>query len=144
MRRNKNFSAESLPARNALGQLSRSLLALHKLLLDETRDRYLAEVGTIENRFKLLDLVINDPFFAWLHPLSQLIVRIDELAENEFEAADVLAVHAATAEMLDSGNPVTDFARQYSAALLMHPDLIMAHADAKQALNGVRVSVEPN
>lgn len=137
MRKERNFAPESLPLRSALDQLSRSLLKLHKLLLDSTRDRYIALVGPIDNRYHLLQLVMSDPFFAWLHPLSQLIVRIDELIENEPIEMEAVAIHTLIREMLDSVNPANEFARQYAETLPLHPDLILAHADARGAVGRV-------
>ena len=137
MRKEKNFTPESIPLRTALDQLSRSLLRLHKLLLDSTRDRYVAMVGPIDNRYHLLQLVMGDPFFAWLHPLSQLIVRIDELIENDAIDAEAVAIHTLIRDMLDSVNPTNEFARQYAEALPLHPDLILAHADARGAVGRV-------
>src|SRR3954466_16130054 len=60
--------------------LRKSLLHLHKTLLEWERAGYerihgRASPGT------LLTALMNDPQFAWLRPLSELIVRIDESLE---------------------------------------------------------------
>ena len=39
---------------------------------------YELDRGRVASAGHLLQLVINDPWFAWLHALSGLIVRIDE------------------------------------------------------------------
>ena len=59
--------------------MRRGLLRVHKALLDDARIRYEREQGRIEGSGALLQLVLNDPWFAWLHPLSGLVVQIDEL-----------------------------------------------------------------
>ena len=62
---------------------------MHKALLDDARIRYEREQGRIEGAGALLHLVLNDPWFAWLHPLSGLVVQIDELlASDEPTTAD--------------------------------------------------------
>ena len=61
---------------------------MHKALLEDARIRYEREQGRIEGSGALLRLVLNDPWFAWLHPLSGLVVQIDELlAADEPTAA---------------------------------------------------------
>ena len=62
-----------------MDQAREALLALHKTLLDHVRIEYEREHGRVENAGALLQLVVGDPAFEWLRPLSQLIVAIDEL-----------------------------------------------------------------
>ena len=64
------------------------LLHLHKVLLDDARAAYELDRGRVASVGHLLQLVINDPWFAWLHALSGLIVRIDEAVERENGATD--------------------------------------------------------
>ena len=44
--------------------------------------------GVLDPTATLLQLVINDPWFAWLHPLSELVVRIDETIEPDSPATE--------------------------------------------------------
>ena len=69
--------------RTHLGNLSRSLLRLHKALLDSERVSYERVHGRIETNGAFFQLVLGDAWFAWLRPLSQLMVKIDELSEEE-------------------------------------------------------------
>ena len=64
--------------RQRLTDLRNGLLKLHKVLLDSERDAYDHNISRITSSGQLLDLVLNDPFFAWLRELSQFIVLIDE------------------------------------------------------------------
>ena len=56
------------------------------------RIEYEREHGRVASSGDLLQLVAFDPTFAWLHPLSELIVQLDELVETvlvtETETAD--------------------------------------------------------
>ena len=56
-----------------------SLLQLHKKLIDWAREEYGREVAPIDNPYRFLSLLTTDPYFAWLRPLSEIIVRIDEM-----------------------------------------------------------------
>ena len=63
------------------------LLALHKALLDDAKSAYEMDRGRIASAGALLQLVIHDPWFAWLHQLSELVVRIDEMTAAGREGA---------------------------------------------------------
>jgi len=68
----------SEPVQQRLTQLRNGLLGLHKTLLDSERARYERDVERISSSGQLLNLVLYDPWFAWLHELSELVVLIDE------------------------------------------------------------------
>ena len=68
--------------RQRLRDLRARLLHLHKVLLDDTKAAYEMDRGRVGSSGNLLQLVINDPWFAWLHSLSELVVRIDETVEQ--------------------------------------------------------------
>ena len=69
-----------------LRDLRGRLLHLHKVLLDDARATYEMDRGRVPSNYSLLQLVINDPWFAWLHALSELVVRIDQTVEPEAPA----------------------------------------------------------
>jgi hypothetical protein len=54
------------------------VLEWHKALVDAERERYERMHGRVENPHQMLHLVIQDPWFAWLRPISALIVQADE------------------------------------------------------------------
>ena len=78
-------STGSSPVRHQLESVRRPLLRLHKALLEAERVGYEREHGRIANGGALLQLVIGDPWFAWLRPMSGLIVLIDEHLEAKDE-----------------------------------------------------------
>ena len=57
--------------RRQLSQLREAVLELHKALVDSERVSYEQNLGTIPSPNHFLQLLTNDPWFAWLHPLSQ-------------------------------------------------------------------------
>jgi len=73
--------------RSKLKSLSKSLLRLHKTLLDAERSRYELVNGKVQSTGEMLRLVLDDAHFAWLRILSGQIVLIDEfLASKQLTA----------------------------------------------------------
>src|SRR6516164_1356639 len=69
--------------RNRLEILRVSLLNLHKALVDSERVEYEKTIGKIQSPNHFLQLLTNDPWFAWLSKLSQLIVSMDEAQDSK-------------------------------------------------------------
>ncbi len=65
------------PARQKLVSLRQALLRLHKTLLDMERRDY-EKIHGVVKAGELFRLVVGDPQFAWLHNISEFVVRIDE------------------------------------------------------------------
>src|SRR4026208_2455873 len=74
--------------RARLRELRGKLLQLHKVLLDDARVAYEMDRGRVPSSATLLQLVTNDPWFAWLPSLSDLVVRIDETIDPDSPATD--------------------------------------------------------
>src|SRR6202045_3390314 len=66
------------PTKQRLTDLRNGLLGLHKTLLDSERASYERDIARISSSGELLKLVLYDPWFAWLHELSEFVVLIDE------------------------------------------------------------------
>src|SRR4051794_671379 len=69
---------DSQQVRQRLLAVRDTLVVLHKTLIDAERIGYEQTFGKLESQNRFLQLLINDPWFAWLHPLSELVVLIDE------------------------------------------------------------------
>lgn len=114
--------------RQQLDDVRRGLLRVHKALLEDARIRYEREQGRIEGSGALLRLVLNDPWFAWLHPLSGLVVQIDELlAADEPTAADGETLLAQARTLVRPDEQGEGFARRYHRAIQDVPDVLIAH-----------------
>ena len=126
--------------RTHLRELRTGLLQLHKVLLDDARAAYEMDRGRIASNANLLQLVINDPWFAWLHPLSELVVRIDETIEPESPAtqADGAALLEQAERLLVPAEGGETFARRYFEALQRQPSVVLAHADVRRVLRSSR------
>ena len=117
-----------------LTELRAALLALHKALVDSERVSYEQNIGTIPSANHFLKLLTDDPWFAWLHPLSQLIVALDEALDAKTKTPltgdAAAALVKRTSELLVASETGEGFARHYFDALQRDPDVVMAHAAA--------------
>lgn len=65
----------------SIHELSRELKVLHKALLATGQAAYEAEHGPVAAGVQLLHLVVHDPAFAWLRPISELMADLDALLD---------------------------------------------------------------
>jgi catechol 2,3-dioxygenase len=126
--------------RTRLRELRGKLLQLHKVLLDDARATYEMDRGRIASNATLLQLVINDPWFAWLHSLSELVVRIDETVDADAPAtdADAATLIDQVEKLLTASETGEGFQRRYFDALQRQPAVVMAHADVRRAIKAMR------
>jgi hypothetical protein len=130
----------SEPNRTRVRDLRGKLLQLHKVLLDDARASYEMDRGRVPSNATLLQLVINDPWFAWLHSLSELVVRIDQTVEPDSPAtdADAAALIDQVEKLLTASEDGEGFQRRYFDALQRQPAVVMAHADVRRAIKAMR------
>src|SRR5215813_8951786 len=120
--------------RSALKELRHGLLRLHKLLLDLERRDFERARGKISNSYEFLQLVLKDPWFDWLHRLSELIVQIDEAldsigAETPATEEDAKALIARARSLLSPAEEGTQFQKNYFLALQQSPDVVLLHSE---------------
>jgi hypothetical protein len=117
-----------------------SLLALHKALIDVERRRYERVHGRIESAHAALRLVLDDPWFQWLHPLADVIVQMDERLADEpaMEIADVEAFADRVRSLLqrdDDSDYV--FKGEYHRSLQESAEVVVAHGAVAKLLGDV-------
>jgi hypothetical protein len=122
-----------------LREVRHALLRLHKILLDYQRELWERRSGPPANSYALLKLVMDDPAFAWLHRLSELVVQIDELFDADDPATEEQAeILLKEAKLLvvpaESGD---EFQRKYFEALQQSPDVVLAHSEVVKLLGRV-------
>jgi len=118
--------------------LREGLLAVHKALLAIARADYEAENGPVAGPGALLQLLIHDEHFAWLHALSELAARADELAEeDDIPDAEVSALARTATELLTPDEAGTGFPVRYFHALQTSPDVVMAHGAARRSIEAL-------
>jgi hypothetical protein len=116
-----------------LPELRAALLELHKTLVDSERISYEQTIGTIPSPNHFLQLLINDPWFAWMHPISELVVKIDEALDEKrhpLTDADAEVLVKQTRQLLVASEEGEGFPKHYFDALQRDPGVVMAHAAA--------------
>ena len=118
-----------------------ALLRVHRALIDLERADYERRNGAIGGP-EFLRLLLEDLRYAWLRPLSELVIAIDE-AQSEAARdggpvpdARVAELRGAARELVSPPSPGTAFGRRYAAALQREPDVVVAHGALARALAG--------
>lgn len=114
--------------RHRLVAVRDALVALHKQVIEGERVPYERAHGRIATSGEFLRLVLHDEFFAWLHPLSELIVAIDQaLASDEEPVTEsIVATYVErTRALLTHGGPT--FGPKYREVLQRDPGVLVAH-----------------
>ena len=122
-----SMPAASSRPRDRLSAIRAGLVDLHKQLIESERVPYERDHGRIASTGEFLRLVLHDEWFAWLHPLSELIVAIDQaLADDEpVTESSAAAFVERTRALLTHGGPV--FGRRYRDVLQRDPGVLVAH-----------------
>ena len=124
------------PARQKLVALRQALLRLHKTLLDMERRDYEKAHGVVTTG-ELFRLVVDDAQFAWLHNISEFVVRIDEtLSSDEGVTEEGAHVSISLARKLFAPTETGDgFQKQYFDAIQRDPAVVMEHAELVRLFN---------
>lgn len=129
----------------AISELAGALLELHRSLIDIARADYERERGSVGSPVDLLHLLMHDPFFQWLRPLSEFVAELDALfgmddaRSRDKPMPEAAAVRAEVEHFLDAqGN---DFVSSYSG-YLDEPRLAIAHGRVRLALSALPVPPE--
>ncbi len=118
------------PARQKMVALRVTLLRLHKTLLDMERREYERTNGHVSTG-ELFRLVIDHEQFAWLHNLSEFVVRLDETLAGE-EPVDDKDTHGAiilARKMFAPSESGDAFQKRYFDAIQRDPAVVMEHAE---------------
>lgn len=130
--------------RQQLTQVRTVLLRLHKTLLDFERDAYERAHDKISNSYAFLQLVMSDPWFAWLRQLSELIVEMDELlaAKEAPKDATAVALIQQANILLTPSETGSAFQKKYFTAMQQSPEVVLAHSEFAGLLGPARLSKE--
>ena len=115
--------------RRLLTDLRRALLPLHKTLLEWERKIYEREHGRKMGAGELLQIIMTAPQFAWLRPISEVIVRIDQALDEEAPdmTVDVDAIIIQARRLVAPDQTEKPYAQRYLTALQEVPDVVVAH-----------------
>ena len=120
-----------------LKNLSKSLLRLHKTLLDAERRQYELVNGRVQSTGEMLRLVLDDAHFAWLRILSGQIVLIDEFLASKQPTieTDGKSLIEQTARLLKFEDSNENFGDKFQAALQNDSNSVISY---NEALNFVK------
>jgi len=125
------------PLRRTILEMRQRLLSLYSALIVAEQHTYERVHGPINSTDELLRLVLNDPWFTWLSPILDLLLRIDQLlADNAFDITGENVGHL-VAEVRSLTRPSTEgdgFERAYYEALQRAPDVVLAHFHVTRVL----------
>jgi len=118
------------PAREKLVALRLALLQLHKTLLDMERREYERVHGKV-NTGELFRLVIDHEQFAWLHNISEFVVRLDESLAGEVPVSpdDTRSAIMLARKMFAPSESGDAFQKRYFDAIQQDPAVVMEHAE---------------
>jgi hypothetical protein len=117
-------------AREKLVALRLALLRLHKTLLNMERREYERSNGRVSTG-ELFRLVIDHPQFAWLHNISEFVVRLDEAlsAEAPITPQDTGSAVTLASKMFAPSESGDAFQKKYFDAIQLDPAVVMEHAE---------------
>src|SRR5881394_2106128 len=113
-----------------------ALREVHRALVQVVRKAYEREVGPAGGPGQMLRLLTEDPHFAWLHTMSELIVDLDSLLTQELlPGGTVAAVRMEIDRLTQAGD--SPFWARYAPLLQAEPSVVMAHGLLRRAINAL-------
>jgi hypothetical protein len=125
------------PRRRTVLSIRESLVGLHGALIIAEQHPYERLRGPVPSVDRLIDLLQKDPWFTWLHPIADLLVRIDLLLEDDaYDITDENLTHllAEVDGLLHPSVQGEGFERAYYEALDRAPDVVLAHFRVRKLL----------
>jgi hypothetical protein len=125
----------------ALLEAAAALREVHRVLVQAVRSAYEREVGPAGGPGQLLRLLTEHPYFAWLHPMSELIVDLDSLLAQEIlPPGTVAGVRQEIDRLTQAGG--SPFWERYAPLLQTDTEVVMAHAHLRRAINALPEAAE--
>jgi hypothetical protein len=135
--------AVRVPTRTPEGGLTRQgrlqlvrepLLALHRCLIDAEKQAF-ERVHGRTSAGSFLEALTRDEAFAWLKPLTHLVLKVDDLVDaRELSRAQVEDTLAEITTLLRPQPDSEGFARRYAELLASSPDALLAHGTVQRSL----------
>ena len=105
------------------------MLHLHKYLMDSERGAYEHDVERITTTGQYLNLVLNDPWFAWLRELSQFVVIVDEALDQKDTEPDAAGLITRARQLVSPSEGAEGFGGRYYDAMQRDSGAVLAHRD---------------
>ena len=125
------------PLRRTMLEVHQRLLSLYSALIAAEQLTYERIHGRIGSTDELLQLVLNDPWFTWLNPMLDLLLRIEQLLDDDAFDITLENIEHLVAEVRTLTRPSIEgdgFDRAYYEALQRTPDVLLAHFQVTRVL----------
>ena len=125
------------PRRRIVNSMREGLVRLHGALIIAEQQTYERLSGPVPSVDVLIDLLQKDPWFTWLHPIADLLVRMDHLLEDEtcdITDENVTHIMREVDALLHPSVEGEGFERAYYEALDRAPDVVLAHFRVRKLL----------
>ena len=99
---------------NSLSELRETLLAAHRALINDAKAMYISAGNKTPDPVRFWHLLIQDPFFQWLRPISETIVALDEAIESSSDFTLAQAALLVREDLIDEAGP--EFSENLKAA----------------------------
>jgi hypothetical protein len=112
-------------------------MSLYSALIVSEQLTYEHIHGRVGSTDELLQLALNDPWFTWLRPVLDLLLRIDQLLDDDAFDITHENVENLVAEVRALTRPSIEgdgFERAYYEALNRAPDVLLAHFHVTRVL----------
>lgn len=95
---------------------------------------------------KFCNFIMHDPWFAWLHSLSELVVQIDEMldAKEPLKESEAVAVIDQARVLLTPSETGSGFQKKYFTSLQQSPDVVLEHSEVVKHLGAAGATGEKN
>ena len=120
----------------ALLEAAAALREVHRTLVQAVRAGYEKEIGPAGGPGEMLRLLTEHPYFAWRHPMSELIVDLDSLLTQEILPAGTVTGVREEIDRLTKAGP-SPFWEKYAPLLQSDTDVVVAHARLRRAINAL-------
>jgi hypothetical protein len=131
------------PVRDHLAEVRRALMRLHKALIDSEKPRFEQRRGGAVTNTQLLGALLEDEFFQWMRPFSQLMAAMDEALFGDepvtLQGARgfVQQAHA----LVEAGDDVpADDQPPYERARNRDPAVLFAHTELTRRVSAARLA----
>ena len=125
-------------ARAKLDRMGAGMRVLHKALIDVTQHEYERAHGKVKSPYQLFALVAQDPAFAWLQPMTRLIVEIEDVVGRPLpppSKADLVEMRKKVDQLLVTvGEP---FSTRYLALIQSSPEVAAEHGRFQGVLHDI-------
>jgi hypothetical protein len=132
------------PVRDHLAEVRRALMRLHKSLIDSERPRFEALRGGAVTNTQLLGALLEDPFFQWMRPFSQLMSAMDEalFGDEPVTMADARGFVERAHALVRTVDAPPDDQPPYDRAINRDPAVLFAHTELSRRVAAALLAYE--